>query len=84
MRPESDFSFSPREKDIRMVAFAFGDFADSIYEIQRLLEIRKTKLAMNVVLVGDGPVGNALVELFEFFSAKRRRAPAAGYTFFVR
>ena len=82
--PESDFSFSPRQENIRMVAFVFGHFANSIYKFQRLLEIGEAKLPVDVVLVGDRPLGNTLVKLFEFISSNGRRAPAAGHAFFVR
>jgi len=67
-----------------MMAFVFGHFANAIYKFQSLLEIGEAKLPVDVVLVGDRPLGNALMQRFEFFSANGRRVPAAGHTFLVR
>ena len=58
VRPEGDVCFSPREQDVRMVSLLFGDRANAIHEIQCLLEIRKTKLALEVMLVVDRPIGD--------------------------
>ena len=81
--PQSDLNFSPRQKDVRMVALLFGDRADTIHEFQRLLEVRKPEFTMDVMLVGDRPPGDIPMECFDFFSTQRRHTTTAGDTFLI-
>ena len=66
-----------------MVALVFGDLAHTIHKVERLLEVGKAELTLDVMLLGDGPVGDAPVKLFQFFSVKWRHASAAGHAVFV-
>src|SRR5271165_4301948 len=56
MRPESDLDLAPSQKDVRMMALLFGERANSIYESQGGLEVRKLVNPRNAVFVDDAPL----------------------------
>lgn len=66
-----------------MMALFFGERADAIDELQRAGEVGEAELAVNVMFVGDGPVGDVLVEGFEFLPFEWHDATAAGDAFLV-
>ena len=66
-----------------MMALVFGDLTDSIHKIERLFEIGKAELTVDVVLIGHGPLGNTCVQVFQFFPTKWRYATSAGHAIFV-
>lgn len=66
-----------------MVALFFSERSDAVDEIQRLLEVGKLELAMDVMFVFDRPLRNTLMKLLQVSSLERRISPAAGYALFV-
>ena len=83
VRPHRDLGFAPGQQNVGMMALFFGERADAIDEFQRTGEVGEAELAVNVMFVGDRPVGNALVESLEFFSFEWGDATTAGDAFFV-
>ena len=78
VRPQGDFGFAPDQQDVGMVALLFGERADFIDEIERLLEVGKLELAVKVMLVGNIPLRYASAQLLNFFAFEGGNASAAG------
>ena len=83
VRPKRDFGFAPGEQNVGMMPLLFGQSAQAIHEIERLLEIGKGERASDVVLVDHAPVGDDFVQRLEVLAFERRHAAAAGDTFLV-
>ena len=66
MRPQGNFRFSPGEQDVGVVPLLFRQRADTIDEVEGLLEIGEGEGAGDVVLVDDFPMG-PIRELFMNF-----------------
>ena len=81
--PESDLGFAPGEEDVGVMALLFGEGSDQIYEGEGLGEVREFERAMDMVVVGDRPGWNVLVQGFEFVALERRDAAAAGNALLV-
>jgi hypothetical protein len=64
VRPQGDARLTPSQQNVGMMTLFFGDGADSIHEIQSLLEVWEPELAMNMVFVGDCPIRNTSAKLF--------------------
>jgi len=83
VRPQRDLNFAPSQQDVGVMPLLFGNPADAIYEFQGLFEIRKSKLAVKIVFIGNRPVRNLLLQGIQFLAFQRRYAPFAGHTFLV-
>jgi hypothetical protein len=83
MSPQCDVSFSPGQQNIGMMSLLLGQRSCAIHEIQCLLEVGETILAMYVMFSLDLPLRDAFVQLFEFLSLERRDFASAGHAFFV-
>ena len=66
-----------------MVAFFLRDITHSIHKIERLLEIWEAEFTVDVMLIGDGPLGDISVEILQLFSTKWRHASSAGHAILV-
>ena len=66
-----------------MVALLLGERADAIDKLQRLLEVGKLELAVKVVIVVNHPLGNPLMDCFQFLALQRRNPTAAWNAFLV-
>src|SRR5580698_494679 len=82
--PQSDFGFAPGEKDVGMVSLLFGERTDMVDQGEGLLEVGELELAMKVMLVGDLPLRDALVQPFNLFDVEGGNASTAGDTLLVR
>jgi hypothetical protein len=58
MRENGDLYLAPGEQQIRMMPLLLGDGSNPIHKIESGLEIRKSKHAMQVVLIDNAPVRN--------------------------
>jgi UDP-arabinose 4-epimerase len=65
------------------MSLQLGDRPHSVHKVQSLLKVRKSKLAVKVMLIGGSPLRDTAEEGFEFFSLQGRYAAAAGNTLFV-
>ena len=84
MSPEGDFDFAPREGDVGMVAFGFGEGADFVGKGKGGLEIGEWECFFEVVVVNDVPVGFELVlEGFEGLALEGRGSFRAGDALFL-
>src|SRR5580700_8991707 len=83
MRPEGDFGFAPSQQNVGMMPLLLGQRAYTIHEIERLLKIGKGEGASDVMLFYHTPLGDDLVERFEFLALERRHAATAGDAFLV-
>lgn len=81
--PQSDAHLAPSEQNIGMMAFLLRDLTDAIYKCERLLEIWKTKLAVEMMFVGDLPVRNLLVKSYQCSSLESRYTARAWHAFLV-
>ncbi len=59
--PQCDLCFAPRQENIGVMAFFLGNGSNPIHKVQRLFEIRESELAIEMMLVNDDPVGNAIM-----------------------
>src|ERR1051326_7325354 len=66
-----------------MMALLFGQSAHTVHKVQRLLEVRKLELTVQVMVLRDRPLRNILVQIFQFLPLERRNASAAGHAFLV-
>src|SRR3954468_22987480 len=83
MRPKRNFRLTPRQQNIGMMALLFRQGSHVVHEIQRLLEVRKLELAVQVMALRDRPLRNFLVKIFQVLSLERRNSTAAGDAFLV-
>ncbi len=78
VRPQRDLRLAPRQQNIRMMTLFLGQIPYSVHKLQSLFEIRKTKLAMNVMFLFNRPLGSLAMQLFQFFSRQWRNPAPAG------
>jgi hypothetical protein len=79
VRPDRHAHFAPRQVNVGMVPLGFRNGADAVRKRQRLREIGKRELLLEVMLIDDAPVA---AELFrqrrQLLPFQRRHAAAAG------
>lgn len=78
-----NLGFAPCQRDVGVMPLLFGDGADPIHKIQRLLEIRKKKDLMQVVVADHRPSGQLRSQSFKLLSLERRDPAPAGNTDFI-
>ena len=78
VRPDRDPHFPPRQVNVRMMSLLFRDRADAIRERQRLREIGKRELLLQMMLVDDAPIAAELLrQRRQLLAFQRRHAAAA-------
>jgi hypothetical protein len=64
--PNGQLHFTPREEDVRMMSFFFGNAADAIAEGESLLEIPEGIFLFEMMLSDHFPIGaQLLLQIFE-------------------
>ena len=78
MRPDRDADFSPRQVDVGMMSLRFRDRADAVRKRQRLREIGKRELLLQMMLLDYAPVAAELLrQRRQLIALQRRHAAAA-------
>ena len=83
VRPQSHLGLSPGQQNIGRVSLFFRQRSDAVHKLERLFEIRKSEGAGDVVLPSHLPLGDSLVQRFEFLALERRHSAGARDAFLV-
>ena len=67
-----------------MVPLLFGDSADAVHKIERLLEVGKTVFAVEMMFVDNAPAGNTIVQSLKFSAGERWHSATTGYALFFQ
>src|SRR5208337_432076 len=79
VRDQRDTQFSPAHEQVRMMALAFRDLAESVGQREGLAEVLHFELALEVMGADQRPVGgNLSAEALHSFRGQRRNAALAG------